>query len=149
MLSARKEFWTFKFGSSVVKFSHPCCDTSDLTPWHHLYHTDRQVLLLLASASGHGKEVIALLILFRPFQCGNVHLPFTCCVCLKTSCRDWQCSLCVEYYIQSIEVLPTWYLKYVTIFSLSLQTCLLRITLIYICVCCNFEINGVPGCNIL
>ena len=32
---------------------------------------------------------------------------------------------------------------------LSLQTCLLVVTLTFICVCCNFEINGVPGCNIV
>ena len=44
-------------------------------------------------------------------QHGNVHLPLTWCVCRKTSCGGWQCSLCVEYYLQSIEVLPAWYLK--------------------------------------
>lgn len=34
-------------------------------------------------------------------------------------------------------------------FFLSLQTCLLRVTVTYICVCCNFEINGVSGCKIM
>lgn len=64
MFSARLEFWTFIFGSSVVKFCHPCCNTSDLTPWNHLYHTGWQVLLLLPSASRRGKEVTVLLIYF-------------------------------------------------------------------------------------
>jgi hypothetical protein len=144
-----KEFWTFKFGSSVVKFSRPCCDMSDLTtPWHHLCHTAFRYFCSCLLHQGVEKK---LLCYWFYFDRSSVAV----CTCHLPAVSAWRPAVAIGNVHCVLSIISR-VLKYClhgvwnrSRFFLSLQTCLLRVTLTYICVCCNFEIIGVLGCNIL